>query len=90
MKKYNLIRLCCILELAIVGFISIACLFDNSIYYIFYNLIYGIVISVSVPLLILKKERKPLREVGVKKIRQTSDCRIIFFCIVFSWRAGDT
>lgn len=68
MKNWKFILFCCLIELAIVIFISIACLFNDSIYYIFYNLIYGIVISVLLPLLILLKEKKNLEEVGIKKL----------------------
>lgn len=50
MKNWKFILFCCLIELAIVIFISIACLFNDYIYYIFYNLIYGIVISVLLPL----------------------------------------
>ena len=72
MKNWKFILFCCLIELAIVIFISIACLFNNSIYYIFYNLIYGIVISVLLPLLILLKEKKNFEEVGIKKLGKRS------------------
>ncbi len=68
MKKYKSVLFFCLMEAAIVSSISIACLFDNFLYYIFYNLIYGIAISVSAPLLILLKEQKQLNEVGIKKL----------------------
>ncbi|MBD5435397.1 MAG: CPBP family intramembrane metalloprotease [Treponema sp.] len=43
-------------------------MFDNSIYYIFYNLFYGIGTSVLFLLLILRKENANLEAVGIKKL----------------------
>lgn len=57
---------CCILELAIILCISIANLFNSFSYAFFYNLLYGIGISVLLPLLILQKERSDLSSVGIK------------------------
>lgn len=68
MKKWKFILFCCLTELSIIICISIACLFHDPVYYIFYNLIYGIIISVTIPLLILLKEKNTLKEVGIKKI----------------------
>ena len=67
-KKLEIIFLCCAFEAAIIAFVAIANLFDNSIYYIFYNLFYGIGISVLPPLLILQKEKSNFETVGIKKL----------------------
>lgn len=64
-KKLEIVLLCCICELAIVAFVSIADLFDNSIFNLFYNLLYGIGVSVLLPILILRKE-KNTRQSAVK------------------------
>ncbi len=64
----EIIFLCCAFEATIIAFVAIANLFDNSIYYIFYNLFYGIGISVLPPLLILQKEKSNLETVGIKKL----------------------
>ncbi len=82
-KNWKFILFCCLIELAIVIFISIACLFNNSIYYIFYNLIYGIVISVLLPLLILLKEKKNFEEVGIKKLGKR-EFIVLFSFVLFS------
>lgn len=66
-KKLEIIFLCCAFEAAIIAFVALANLFDNSIYYVFYNLFYGIGISVFLPLLILRKEKASLETVGIKK-----------------------
>lgn len=41
-KKPETLLLCCVSELAIIIFVFIANLFDNFIYAVFYNLLYGI------------------------------------------------
>ena len=72
-KKSEIIFLCCACEAAIVAFVAVANLFDNSIYNIFYNLFYGLGASVLLPLLFLRKENANLEAVGIKKLgaRQT-------------------
>lgn len=82
-KKLEIILLCCFCELAIIAFISIADLFDNSIYNIFYNLFYGIGVSVLLPLLILRKEKNTLNVAGIKKLGKRQIVVLISF-VVFS------
>lgn len=82
-KKLEIILLCCICELAIIAFVSIANLFDNSIYNIFYNLFYGIGVSVLLPLLILRKEKSALNTVGIKKLGKRQFI-VLFSFVVFS------
>lgn len=82
-KKLEIILLCCICELAIVAFVSIADLFDNSIYNIFYNLFYGIGVSVLLPLLILRKEKNTLDKAGINKLSKRQIIVLISF-VVFS------
>lgn len=82
-KKLEITLLCCICELAIVAFVSIADLFDNSIYNIFYNLFYGIGVSVLLPLLILRKEKNTLDKVGINKLSKRQIIVLISF-VVFS------
>lgn len=83
MEKRKLLLFCCLTELAIVAFISIACLFSNSFYYVFYNLLYGIVISVWMPLAILRKEGKSFNEAGIKKLGKRQ-LIVLFPFVLFS------
>lgn len=83
MKKTETLLFCCISEIAIILFVSIANLFDNFIYAIFYNLLYGIGVSVSFPLFILAKERNNLSEFGIKRFGKRQIIVLISF-IVFS------
>lgn len=82
-KKLEVLLLCLLYELSIVAFVSIADLFDNSIYNLFYNLLYGISISVLLPLLILRKENNTLKTVGIKKLGKRQIIVLISF-VVFS------
>lgn len=82
-KKLEVLLLCLLCELSIVAFVSIADLFDNSIYNLFYNLLYGISISVLLPLLILRKENNTLKTVGIKKLGKRQIIVLISF-VVFS------
>ncbi len=82
-KKLEIILLCCICELAIIVFVSIADLFDNSIYNLFYNLLYGIGVSVLLPLLILRKEKSTLDTVGIKKLGKRQFI-VLFLFVAFS------
>lgn len=82
-KKLEVLLLCLLCELSIVAFVSIADLFDNSIYNLFYNLLYGISISVVVPLLILRKENNTLKTVGIKKLGKRQFIVLILF-VAFS------
>lgn len=81
-KKIEVILLCILCELAIVAFVSIADLFDNSIYNLFYNLFYGIGVSVILPLLILRKEKSTLETVGIKKLGKRQITVLILFVVV--------
>lgn len=83
MKKRNLLLFCCVSELAIIVLIAIANLFDNFIYCIFYNLLYGLIVSIILPLSLLFKEKDDLSTVGIKKpeIRQII---VLFSFVAFS------
>ncbi len=82
-KKSEIVLLCCVCELAIIAFVSIADLIDNSIYNLFYNLLYGIGVSVLLPLLILRKEKSSLNMVGIKKLGKRQFI-VLFLFVLFS------
>lgn len=82
-KKAETALLCIVCETAVIGFVAIADLFDNSIYNIFYNLCYGIGMSILVPLLILRKENGSLESVGIKKLGKREMIVLISF-VIFS------
>lgn len=83
MEKKKILSCCAIIELAVIILIAAACSLDSWIYYIFYNLLYGIVVSVSVPMLVLIKEGKRLDEAGIKKLGRRQIVVLTVF-VVFS------
>lgn len=83
MGKKKILLCCAIIELAVIILIATACFFDNWMYYIFYNLLYGIVVSVSIPVLVLIKEEKQLDEAGIKKLGRRQIAVLTVF-VVFS------
>ena len=70
-------------EIGLIVSISIANFYSGLWYCIFYNMIYGLVLSTVVPLFLLFREGMDLRAVGVKKIgvRQTL---VLLIFVVFS------
>ncbi|MDE6068167.1 MAG: hypothetical protein K2F89_04340, partial [Treponemataceae bacterium] len=82
-KKSEIIFLCCACEAAIVAFVAVANLFDNSIYNIFYNLFYGLGASVLLPLLFLRKENANLETVGIKKLGARQIVVLALFAALF-------
>lgn len=83
MNKAETILLCCISELAIIMLVFTANLFNSFIYAFFYNLLYGIGVSVLLPLMLLAKERSDLSAVGIKRLGTRQIIVLISF-IVFS------
>lgn len=68
MKKSKFILLCIVVELMLIISVALANLNPTPVlYFIFYNLAYGMVFSFLVPLYCLCKEKEPLSSVGIKK-----------------------
>lgn len=68
MKKSKLILFCIIVEVMLIACVALANLNPTSvIYFLFYNLMYGLVFSLCVPLFLLRKEKETLFSVGIKK-----------------------
>lgn len=67
MNRKNILLFCVITEISLIAFIAVACKFEDFKFYLFYNFLYGIVVSLSVPLLLLYKEKQNLDAVGIKK-----------------------
>ncbi len=84
-EKLKIAFLCCVFEATIIAFVTFANFFDNSIYYLFYNLLYGIGMSVLLPLLILKKENANFDTVGIKKLGKR---QIVVLALFVAFSAG--
>lgn len=68
MNKKSILLFCILSELGLIISISLATLFQGLLFALFYNLLYGTVISVIIPLLILIKKKEDIETVGIKKL----------------------
>lgn len=67
MNRKKILLFCGITEILIIIFIAVACRFEGFKFYLFYNFLYGIVVSLLAPLFLLSKENQNLDAVGIKK-----------------------
>ncbi len=71
MEKRRLVLFCVIAECLLILCIAIATLFEGFLFFVFYNVLYGLVISTLIPLLLLQKEAgASLASVGIKPIKK--------------------
>lgn len=68
MNRKTIVLFCGITEILVIIFVALACRFEGFAFYLFYNLFYGIAVSVSAPLFLLSKENQNLDAVGIKKL----------------------
>lgn len=69
MKKSKFVLLCIAIEVMLILCIALANLKPITIlYFTFYNLGYGLLFSILVPLYFLRKEKETLSSVGIKKL----------------------
>ena len=80
-EKKKLILLCCAAELAMIALIALACLFENFIYYLFYNLLYGLAVSVLLPLWVIAEKGEGLEDMGLKKLGGRQVLVLCAFCL---------
>lgn len=82
--KPKLIPLCAVTEFLIIVSIGCANINPEPInYFVFYNLIYGVILSLLLPLFILRREEKPLESVGLKALGKRQIVVLLVF-VVFS------
>ena len=82
MEKKKLILFCCAAELAVIALIALACLFENAVYYLFYNLLYGFGVSVLLPLWMAAGKGEGLAEMGMKKLGGRQVLVLCAFCLL--------
>ena len=82
MEKKKLILFYCAAELAVIALIALACLFENAVYYLFYNLLYGLGVSVLLPLWMAAGEGEGLAEMGMKKLGGRQVLVLCAFCLL--------
>lgn len=81
-EKKKLILFYCAAELAVIALIALACLFENAVYYLFYNLLYGLGVSVLLPLWMAAGEGEGLAEMGMKKLGGRQVLVLCAFCLL--------
>lgn len=81
MEKKKLVLFCCAAELAMIALIALACLFESAAYYLFYNLLYGLGVSVLLPLCMAAKRGEGLAEMGMKKLGGRQILVLCTFCL---------
>ena len=84
MEKKKFVLFCCAAELAMIALIALACLFESAAYYLFYNLLYGLGVSVLLPLCMAAKRGEGLAEMGMKKLGGRQILVLCTFCL-FRW-----
>ena len=84
MKKSQLILFCLVTEILLIACVAAANLSANPIhYFVCYNLLYGLIISVLVPLWVIRREKSTLRAVGVRPLGKRQILVLICF-VLFS------
>lgn len=83
MNKCKLLFYCIITEVFLIISIAIAAMYDGMLFYLFYNVVFGLLISVTFPILLLLKSKEGVASVGIKKIglRQVL---VLFAFVLFS------
>lgn len=64
-----------------IALIALACLFESAAYYLFYNLLYGLGVSVLLPLCMAAKRGEGLAEMGMKKLGGRQILVLCTFCL---------
>lgn len=68
MKKGKILFFSLVMEILIIGAVGISTLFTGPVYDFFYNGVYGLALSVAVPLYLLIKNKEDFSSVGFKRI----------------------
>lgn len=68
MKKGKLLILCVISELSVIILVAGANIFEGTMFYVFYNLLYGLGVSITVPLVIMLRQGTGLGGAGLRRL----------------------
>lgn len=68
-KKLKLFLYCVVIEILIIAFVTLANINPTPmLYFLFYNMLYGVGVSFLIPIFWLKKEKENVSSVGIKKL----------------------
>lgn len=82
-KKYRFLLKLALIEIALIVCIGLATKFNGLTFYLFYNLLYGLILSTVLPIILIFKEREGFSSVGIKKFRLRQIAVVALF-IIFS------
>lgn len=84
MDKLKTIFLCATVEMILIVCVGAANIYPNPLnYFLFYNILYGIVFSFVLPLFLLRKEENPFDFIGVKAVGK-KQITVLSIFVVFS------
>lgn len=81
-KKVKFSAMAAVMELLIIGAIALACTFSNVLFYLFYNLIYGLLFSVLIPFLYVQRKREDLKSLGIVPLGTKQVIIVVVFWIL--------
>jgi uncharacterized protein len=83
MKKHNIIFLCIGIECLLILSIAIAASFGGGVgFAVFYNMIYGLILSTILPFYLVMKNNEGLSSVGIKRLGNRQIIIILSFVIL--------
>lgn len=83
MKKRKILFFCVASEFLLILSIAIAAMFSGILFALFYNVLYGLIISTIVPLCILVKNKETFSSVGIKRFSARQITVLLIF-VLFS------
>lgn len=83
MKNYKFLLLSAVLMFLIITAISLANVAGNNYFYLFYNLIYGLLLSTALPIYFTYKEKKTFYDLGIRKLK-VRQFIVLFGFVIFS------
>lgn len=79
MKKIKFLFFCLLIESFLIVSISLANYFGKPIFYLFYNVVYGLILSTMIPVLYISKYKENIFTLGIRKLR----IKQVFIIMVF-------
>lgn len=82
MKKEKLLILCGISELTIIILIAVANILEGAMFYLFYNFLYGLGASITVPLVLMLRQGSGLGDMGLRRLGKRQVIVLLAFVLL--------
>ena len=82
MRRFKVLIIAILIEIFVIMSIATANFLGGNSFYLFYNVIYGLIISILVPILIVNKGGDNLSSIGIKKLDLRGACIAVIFIIL--------